>query len=125
MQDFDVLPQDRDNATFYVLTASGTIHVMNFKGRPAWTRLPAPGEDALGSGSEKIISQLDEGWRVGQQGYLVCADETYLSGATWHRTATIIRITDDPAVTKSSTVQSACAEGPTEKDSLRPIDGSE
>jgi hypothetical protein len=42
------------------------------------------------------LSQLGPGWEVGGQRYLEVSDETYLSGKTWHLTATITSITDEP-----------------------------
>jgi hypothetical protein len=43
-----------------------------------------------------ILSELGPGWEVGGQGFLVTADETYLTGATTDLTATIISISEEP-----------------------------
>ncbi len=95
MTNFDKLP--RRQGVYRVETASGTVHILDMAGRTTWERRPGPG---AGTGrydhSPRILSQLGTGWEVGQQGYLVVADESYLTGATTHLTATILSITDEP-----------------------------
>ena len=96
MTDFETLPGDRYGGTYFVLTASGTTHVMNFDGRLTWQRLADPAGDGGVRSAPKAVASIDDGWRVGSCGHLLCADETYQTGATWHVTAEIVRITDDP-----------------------------
>ena len=78
-------------------TISGTVHIISTIGRPSWERRPAPG---AGVGHYDFrpmtLSELGPGWEVGGKGYLVVADETYLTGATWHLTAQIVTISEEP-----------------------------
>ena len=99
MTDFETLPGDRHGGIYFVLTASGTTHVMNFDGRLTWQRLAGPSGDHGVRSAAKAVASIDDGWRVGSRGRLLCADETYQTGATWHVTAEIVRITDDPSAT--------------------------
>ena len=87
----------RQQGVFRVETASGTAHILDVAGRTTWERRPGPGAGIERyDHSPRILSQLGPGWEVGKQGYLVVADEGYLTGATTHLTATIISITDAP-----------------------------
>ena len=62
-----------------------------------WERRPAPGAiPAAYDFHPVILSELGPGWEVGGQGFLVVADESYLTGATTHLTATIVSITEEP-----------------------------
>ena len=95
MTHFDQLP--RQQGIYRVETASGTVHILDMAGRTTWERRPGPGaETGRYDHSPRILSQLSTGWTVGHQGYLVVADEGYLTGATTHLTATIISITEEP-----------------------------
>jgi hypothetical protein len=91
---FDTLPNEL--GVFMVLTESGTTHLLSNEGwRYMWERRPPEGTVKGAHDFERIrITSLD-GWRVGECGFLWVADETYLTGATWHRTARIVSITRD------------------------------
>lgn len=94
MTDYDELPQDTQSA-IYVHTLSGAVHELRMH-PGSWRRLPAP-TDAPGQFPmrRKPIFSVAGQWAVGGQGYLECADETYMTGRTWHLTSTIVRITDE------------------------------
>jgi hypothetical protein len=95
MTQFEKLPMTR--GVFRVLTASGTVHIIDIQGRAMWERRPAPGAvPAAYDFHPVILSELGPGWEVGGQGFLVVADESYLTGATTHLTATIISISEEP-----------------------------
>ena len=95
MTHFDKLP--RQQGIYRVETASGTVHILDMVGRTTWERRPGPGAGIERyDHSPRVLSQLGPGWEVGKQGYLVVADEGYLTGATTHLTATIVSITDEP-----------------------------
>jgi hypothetical protein len=80
---------------YRVETSSGTVHVIAIDGWLRWERRPAPGSSTARYDNRTVaLSVLGDGWCVGGQGYLEVSDETYMSGKTWHRTATIISITD-------------------------------
>jgi photosystem II stability/assembly factor-like uncharacterized protein len=95
MTTLDALPNEP--GVFTVLTESGTTHVISSKeGRLVWERRPPTGTFVGAYDFEPVrISSLGDGWRVGECGFLWVADETYLTGATWHRTARIVSITQD------------------------------
>lgn len=83
------------HGVYRVDTASGTVHVITIDGWLRWERQPAPGSSAATYDNRQVaLSILGDGWYVGGQGYLEVSDETYMSGKTWHRTATIISIAD-------------------------------
>jgi hypothetical protein len=91
---YDRLPTEP--GVYRVETASGTVHIIDLRGRATWERRPAPGSmTAAYDGRTVVLSQLDQGWEVGGQGYLEVSDETYLTGKTWHVTSTITSITDE------------------------------
>jgi hypothetical protein len=95
MTQFERLPKTR--GVFRVLTASGTVHIIDIQGQVMWERRPAPGAvPATYDFHPVILSELGPGWEVGGQGFLVTADETYLTGATTDLTATIISISEEP-----------------------------
>ena len=95
MTHFDKLP--RQQGIYRVETSSGSVHILDVAGRTTWERRPGPGATIERyDHSPRVLSQLGPGWEVGQQGYLVVADEGYLTGATTHLTATIVSITDEP-----------------------------
>lgn len=95
MTSFEKLP--RQQGIYRIETASGTAHILDLAGRTTWERRPGPGATIERyDHSPRVLSQLGPGWEVGQQGYLVVADEGYLTGATTHLTATIVSITDEP-----------------------------
>ena len=95
MTHFDKLP--RQQGIYRIETASGTAHILDLAGRTTWERRPGPGATIESyDHSPRVLSQLGPGWEVEQQGYLVVADEGYLTGATTHLTATIVSISDGP-----------------------------
>ena len=95
MTHFDKLP--RQQGIYRIETASGSVHILDVAGRTTWERRPGPGATIERyDHSPRVLSQLGPGWEVGQQGYLVVADESYLGGATTHLTATIVSITEEP-----------------------------
>jgi len=82
---------------YLVETASGTVHVISKIGRYTWERRPGPNSGPSRYDFYPVaLMRLESGWRVGEQGSLTVSDETYLSGATCHLTATIVRITAEP-----------------------------
>ena len=84
------------HGVYRVDTASGTNHIITIDGWLRWERKPALGSSAARYDNRAVaLSVLGDGWCVGGQGYLEVSDETYMSGKTWHRTATIISITDE------------------------------
>jgi hypothetical protein len=91
---YDRLPTEP--GVYRVETVSGTVHIIDLRGRATWERRPTPGSmKAAYDGRTVVLSQLDQGWEVGGQGYLEVSDETYLTGKTWHVTSTITSITDE------------------------------
>lgn len=92
---YDRLPAEP--GVYRVETVSGTVHIIDRRGRATWERRPAPGSArAAYDGRAAVLSRLGQGWEVGGQGYLEVSDETYLTGKTWHMTSTITSITDEP-----------------------------
>jgi hypothetical protein len=80
---------------YRVDTVSGTAHIITTDGWLRCGRRPAPGNRAAAYDNRSVtLSVLGDGWHVGGQGYLQVSDETYMSGKTWHRTSTILSITD-------------------------------
>ena len=95
MTNFDELPRER--GVYRVETVSGTAHILDIAGRTTWERRPGPGATTERYDySPRVLSRLGPGWEVGRQGSLIVADESYLSGATTHLTATILYITEEP-----------------------------
>jgi hypothetical protein len=79
---------------YRVETVSGTVHIIDLRGRAMWERRPAPeAKNAAYDKRSVVLSRLGPGWEVGGQGYLEVSDETYLTGKTWHLTSTITAIT--------------------------------
>jgi hypothetical protein len=92
---YETLPSEP--GLYRVKTASGTDHIIERAGRIYWERRPRPGAMVAAHDNKAVcLSQLGPGWEVGGQRYLEVSDETYLSGKTWHLTATITSITDEP-----------------------------
>lgn len=89
---YDKLPTER--GAYRVETISGTVHIIERAGRITWKRLPGRGSMTAAHDNRAVpLSELGPGWEVGKQGYLVVADETYLTGNTWHLTGIIVSIT--------------------------------
>jgi len=81
--------------TYRVETYSGTVHIISTL-HGTWERRPAPGSQPFHYDYRKApISALSLDWEVGGLGHIDVADETYGSGATWHRTSIIVSITDE------------------------------
>jgi len=81
--------------TYRVETYSGTVHIISTL-HGTWERRPAPGSQPFHYDYRKApISALSLDWKVGGLGHIDVADETYVSGATWHRTSIIVSITDE------------------------------
>lgn len=81
--------------TYRVETYSGTVHIISTL-YGTWERRPAPGSQPFHYDYRKApISALSLDWEVGGLGHIDVADETYGSGATWHRTSIIVSISDE------------------------------
>ena len=82
---------------YRIETVSGTVHIISTIGRATWERRPAAGAGvARYDYRAATLSELGPGWEIGSRGQLVVADETYGSGATWHVTAPIVAIVEEP-----------------------------
>ena len=90
---YERLPSAPGN--YRVETFSGTVHIISTL-HGTWERRPAPGSQPFHYDYRKApISSLPLSWEVGGLGHIDVADETYGSGATWHRTSLIVSITDE------------------------------
>jgi hypothetical protein len=86
---YEKLPFER--GVYRVETISGTSHIIERAGRITWTCLPGRESMTAAHDNQAVpLSELGNGWEVGKQGYLVVADETYLTGNPWHLTGTIV-----------------------------------
>ena len=82
---------------YRVQTCSGTVRISSrYSEGTTWERRPAATTTMVGTYDFQPVpvTLTNEDWKIGGNASLTISDETYLTGQSWHRTGTIISISE-------------------------------
>jgi len=82
---------------YRVQTCSGTVRISSrYSEGTTWERRPAATTTMVGTCDFQPVpvTLTNDNWKIGGNASLTISDETYLTGQSWHRTGTIISISE-------------------------------